>query len=148
MRKAYTSPGGANPTQGGPSRKKIQMRLGRTCLFIAGFRTLPGFLGELLFRAALTPTSPPLFGSDPLGTGNHPHGSFFFRGSIIGRLLSGLFPLDLLTHLVRSANRLDVGGLKDLALGKGSDHVLIQGSRRGGVCSFTKPSATASPSGW
>jgi hypothetical protein len=49
---------------------------------------------------------------------------------------------------VRGANRLDVGGLEDLALGKGGDHVLIQGSRRGGVCSLTKPSATASPSGW
>jgi len=148
MRKAYTSPEEAKPIRGSPSRKKIQMRLGRTCLALIGFRIPSGFLGELLFRAALTPAPPPLFGSDPLGTGNHAHGSFFFGGSIIGRLLSGLFPLDLLTHLVRSANRLDVGGLKDLALGKGSDHVLVQGSRRGGVCSFTKPSATASPSGW
>ena len=148
MRKAYTSPEETSPIQEIPSRQEIQMRLGRTCLPLAGFRIPSGFLGELLFRASLTPASPPLFGSDSLGTGNHPHGSFLFRSSIIGRLLSGLFPLDLLAHLVRSANRLDVGGLEDLALSKGSDHVLIQGSRRGGVCSFTKPSATASPSGW
>lgn len=117
MRKAYTSPEEANLMQGSSSRQKIQMRLGRTCLPFRGFRIPSGFLRELLFRAPLTPASSPFFGADSLGAWNHAHGSFFFRSSIIGRLLPGLFPLDLLAHLVRSAHRLDVGGLEDLALG-------------------------------
>ncbi len=117
MRKAYTIlKEGVERSSG----HEVQVWVGSNCLVSRGLFFPIIFAGELFFRAALPPTLASFFGTNPIGTRNHMHGGLILGRMILGRLFEGLFPLDQFTHLMRRPYRLDIGGLEDLALGKGA----------------------------
>lgn|GEM_PF-6076859 len=102
------------------SSEKIQVWIGSICLILGGF-LFPLFPASRVVLCSPA-VAPPLFRANLIRAGDHLHRGLLLGCMVLGNLLADLFPLDLLTHLVRRSDRLDVGGLEDLALCEGGYH--------------------------